>query len=322
MPFSPLSKKKSPTIAPMTDSPAEMRSPANIAGRADGNITLRSRVIRPPWCSVIRSCNPGSPDTRPNRVFSTIGKMVISTHTITRDVWLDPKMMAIIGTRVRIGIACNATINGNVARSMSLDWLISVANATPSTTEMASPIPATRTDDHRASSNSCRLSHSKNPRRTTSSGGGTRKRRRCDIQTRLTKYQKPMNTAIRASGGSTTAAMRTMRRFDGSTRTVGASINDRAVIPGGRVPATGGSCASTSTRVALAMGGPQGGGDLTAQRGELGVEAQRWVARVRERHGVLGDDVTGTGRHHEHPGAHEHRLRDRVGDEQAGETLL
>ena len=173
-------------------------------------------------------------------MLSTIGKIVISTHTITRDVWLEPKMIAIIGTRVRIGIACRATINGNVARSISFDWLINVASATPSTTEMARPIPATRTDDHRASSSSCRLSHSKKPRRTTSSGGGTRKRRRSDIQTRLTKYQKPMKTATRTSGGSTTAAMRTMRRLGGSTRTVGASINDGAVMPSGTVPPTGG----------------------------------------------------------------------------------
>ena len=44
MPASPRPKKKSPTMAPITDRPAEMRRPAKIAGRAAGNISLRSRV--------------------------------------------------------------------------------------------------------------------------------------------------------------------------------------------------------------------------------------------------------------------------------------
>ena len=44
MPGSPWPKKKSPTMAPITDRPAEMRRPAKIAGRAAGNISLRSRV--------------------------------------------------------------------------------------------------------------------------------------------------------------------------------------------------------------------------------------------------------------------------------------
>ena len=60
-PTSPRPKKKSPTMAPMTDSPAEMRRPANIAGSAAGNITLRRRVKRLAWWSVTRSCRPGRP---------------------------------------------------------------------------------------------------------------------------------------------------------------------------------------------------------------------------------------------------------------------
>ena len=36
-PGSPLAKKKSPTMAPMTARPAEMRKPLNIAGLAAGN---------------------------------------------------------------------------------------------------------------------------------------------------------------------------------------------------------------------------------------------------------------------------------------------
>ena len=46
MASSPRPKKKSPTIAPMTESPAEMRRPAKIAGPAAG-MTLKSDVDRP-----------------------------------------------------------------------------------------------------------------------------------------------------------------------------------------------------------------------------------------------------------------------------------
>ena len=85
MPDSPCPKKKSPTTAPITDRPAEIRKPAKIAGSAAGNISFRRRVYRLAWWSVNRSCMPRSADCKPNSVFTMIGKIEMITQTNTRD---------------------------------------------------------------------------------------------------------------------------------------------------------------------------------------------------------------------------------------------
>ena len=66
----------------------------------------------------------------------------------------------------------------------------------------------------------------------------------------------------------------------------------------------------------------KGVGDLTGQGGELGLVAEVLRARVRERHGELGHDPAGPGRHHRDSGREVHRLADGVGDEQRGEALV
>ena len=95
-------------MAPITDSPAEMRRPAKIAGSA-----AREHQLAQPrqcgWraCSVNRSCIPGSADCRPNSVFTMIGKIEMITHTMTRDLMPYPNQKPISGTIARIGIACS-----------------------------------------------------------------------------------------------------------------------------------------------------------------------------------------------------------------------
>ncbi len=56
MPFSPLRKNSSPTIAPITESPAAIRNPPKIAGSAPGNCRRNMRVRREAPRSVNRSC--------------------------------------------------------------------------------------------------------------------------------------------------------------------------------------------------------------------------------------------------------------------------
>ena len=73
-------------MAPITDSPAEIRSPVKIAGRAAGNISFHSRVQRFARCSVNRSCIERSADCSPNSVLAMIGKMEMITQTITREL--------------------------------------------------------------------------------------------------------------------------------------------------------------------------------------------------------------------------------------------
>ena len=46
IPGLPCLKKKSPTIAPITDSPAEIRSPVKMLGNAEGSCSFRSRARR------------------------------------------------------------------------------------------------------------------------------------------------------------------------------------------------------------------------------------------------------------------------------------
>ena len=73
-----------------------------------------------------------------------IGNSEMITHTITLELSPVPNQNAISGTMARIGIAWSITRNGNVARSMTIVWLIRMAIATPSTIEMVRPIRATR----------------------------------------------------------------------------------------------------------------------------------------------------------------------------------
>src|SRR5690606_36337272 len=61
----PRPKKKSPTMAPITDRPAAVRSPVKIPGRAAGTWSLNVRVHRlAPW-RVNSSCRPRSALRRP-----------------------------------------------------------------------------------------------------------------------------------------------------------------------------------------------------------------------------------------------------------------
>ena len=52
-----------------------------------------------------------------------------------------------------------------------------------------------------------------------------------------------------------------------------------------------------------------------------GSKRRSWPSGIRERHREVADDPAGPGRHHQHPCRQEHRLADRVGDEQPGEPL-
>ena len=165
---------------------------------------------------------------------------MISTHTITRDVWLEPKMIAIIGTRVRIGIACRATINGNVARSISFDWLINVASATPSTTEMARPIPATL---HRRPQGVEQFVQVV-PLEEATADHLVRRRhqepppfRHPDAADEVPEADEDRDQHERRQHDGSDAHDAALGR---STVTVGASINDGAVMASGTVPPTGG----------------------------------------------------------------------------------
>ena len=65
----------------------------------------------------------------------------------------------------------------------------------------------------------------------------------------------------------------------------------------------------------------QAGRHLAGQLGERLGEAQPGRPRVGERHREAVQHPAGLGRHDHHPAGQEHRLRDRVGDEQGGEPL-
>ena len=184
MPTSPRPKKKSPTMAPITDSPADMRSPAKIAGRAPGNMSLRSRVRRLAWCSVNRSCIALSAESSPNRVFTMMGKSEMMMHTTTRDVWPYPHQNPINGTMARMGIACSVTMKGNTARSTILAWLIIVARNKPIEIAMTSPMSATLALDQSPVSISVKLAESRNPTSTTSCSGRIRNRRLSSMTTK------------------------------------------------------------------------------------------------------------------------------------------
>jgi hypothetical protein len=109
IPGRPWAKKKSPTTAPMTASPAAMRSPANVAGSAAGSCSLVSRVHRlAPW-RVKRSCMAASADLSPNRVLAMIGKSAMRTQTMTRAVNPNPNQNPSSGTSARIGMVCSTT---------------------------------------------------------------------------------------------------------------------------------------------------------------------------------------------------------------------
>ncbi len=71
-------------IAPITDSPAEIRNPVKIAGSAAGSCSLRIRVARLAPCSVNSSCMLRSTDSSPNSVLAVIGKIEMITQTSTR----------------------------------------------------------------------------------------------------------------------------------------------------------------------------------------------------------------------------------------------
>ena len=61
-PGSPLVKKKSPTMAPITARPAATRSPVKIAGDAAGICNLRKMTQRELFCRRKRSCREGCTD--------------------------------------------------------------------------------------------------------------------------------------------------------------------------------------------------------------------------------------------------------------------
>ena len=109
MPGWPCRKKKSPTIAPITDRPAEMRKPAKIAGMPAGSCRRQRRVNRLESCNVKRSCWPWSADNKPKSVLLMIGKIAMSTHTITRLRKLKSNQNPISGTSARIGIVWSTT---------------------------------------------------------------------------------------------------------------------------------------------------------------------------------------------------------------------
>ena len=86
-----------PLLALLEEEVADDRADHRQAGRdaeagedrRQGRRELQLAQPRPRgWrrCSVNRSCWPRSADSRPNSVLTTIGKIAIITHTITRDV--------------------------------------------------------------------------------------------------------------------------------------------------------------------------------------------------------------------------------------------
>ena len=186
MPASPWPKKKSPTMAPMTDRPAEMRSPAKIAGRAAGNISLRSRVQ--PAGVVQREQvvhRRGRRTAARTACSAMIGNSEMITQTITRDAGPVPNQNEISGTSARIGIACSITMYGNDGPlERTSVWLISMARPMPRTMAMARPMSGhlhARPQRRRGSRRSCPSRGS--PISTTSCGGRSRNRRRASSTT-------------------------------------------------------------------------------------------------------------------------------------------
>ena len=77
-------KNWSPTTAPTTASPAEVRRPTKIEGSAAGNWSFMSIVERlTPWSWNSSRCCLAT-DCRPNRVIATSGNSAMRTVTMTR----------------------------------------------------------------------------------------------------------------------------------------------------------------------------------------------------------------------------------------------
>ncbi len=176
MPGLPCLKKKSPTMAPTTDRPAEMRRPAKMAGMAAGNSSLRRMVTRLGWCRAKRSRICRSTDRRPNRVLETIGNSEISTHTKTRALKPNPNQNPTRGTSARIGTHCRTTAYGKRAFSISRDCDMITAHVMPMIAAIARPVNATVAVRLRASHIAWAESPS-SPSVTTWCGGGIRNRR-------------------------------------------------------------------------------------------------------------------------------------------------
>ena len=112
MPASPCLKKKSPTTDPTTASVAATWKPVRIAGMAAGSCSFHSRTTRLAWCSVNSSCWPRSADCSPNSVLEMIGKIAISTVTISRLVRPKSNQNPITGTSASVGMHCRITAYG------------------------------------------------------------------------------------------------------------------------------------------------------------------------------------------------------------------
>src|SRR6266498_1935307 len=167
MPGSPCLKKKSPTIAPITDAPAAMRRPVKIAGSAAGSSSFHSRVSRPAECRVNRSCWLASTDWSPNKVLAMIGNSAMSTQTSTRLGKPKPNQNPSSGTSARIGMVWSTTAYGYSERSIQRAWCIRIAMPMPHTTASASPSSATLVDSSSAAPISRKLSRTRKPTCTT-----------------------------------------------------------------------------------------------------------------------------------------------------------
>ena len=105
-PPSPPTKKSSETMAPITAMPAEMRSPANSEGSADGRPALSRVTPQDAPCNRNRSRMPGS------RLFSPSSRVVGTAKNV------NSATISTFGRKPKPSSACSS---GMIAR-IGIDW--------------------------------------------------------------------------------------------------------------------------------------------------------------------------------------------------------
>src|SRR5215212_1489056 len=290
----------SPTIAPITARPDEIRRPVMMYGSAAGNFSLTVRCHHEALYSSNIATRLWSVEVRPAAVLVMIGKRAIKKAMQTTAGIPAPNQITISGAIATIGMVWSSTAYGKMLRSTSL--LCDISSATEIPMMIASPKPISA-DTNVESSAPRRLSRFSIQASTTSVGAGSRKRGICiDRQTTCQATTKTMKTRI---GGP---ALRSQPGSMGRAATGAAVV--RGVVVGRRS-----TVVASSVLLARLGRTAQQRHDLTHDFGIFGRGPDLRHPRVRQRHRHFGDDPARPGAHHQDPGGEVDRLEHVVGDE-------
>ena len=161
----------SPTMAPITASPDEIRRPVMMYGSANGNFSFTIRCHQEALYSSNMATRLWSVEVSPAAVLVMIGNSEIRKAITTTAGIPAPNQITISGAIATIGIVWSRTAYGNRLRSMILLCDISRATLIPTTIASPKPISAVRNVEKSAPSRLVRFS---NQASTMSVGAGSR----------------------------------------------------------------------------------------------------------------------------------------------------